>query len=166
VKRAIRIEGDVSYITLTQGYEAVIDTADVPLLEGWNWQAGVDENTVYAMRNARSNGRWRKIQMHRVLLNDPDGLVVDHIDGDGLNNRRANLRAVTTQQNAFNQRAAKGNTSGFKGVTWIKQGKKWQASIKLNGKSRHLGRFATAEEAHDAYVKASAELHGEFGRTA
>ena len=168
--RPIRIEGNLAYVPLTQGYEAVIDAADVPLVEGRNWHASVNRSTVYAQRSeagAGGNGpKHRAVQLHRVIMGEPKGLLVDHRDGDGLNNRRSNLRMATRSQNQHNQKLASHNTSGFKGVRWDKQRGKWQAAIRLNGKRKHLGFFPTPEAAYEAYCKGSAEIHGEFGRVA
>jgi hypothetical protein len=160
--RPIRVEGDTAYITLTKGYVAVIDAADVPLVEGRNWFAWVCGQTVYARR---SDGRVG-ILMHRVLLNAPTDRLVDHGDGDGLNNRRKNLRLASNQQNTFNGRKRAGNTSGAKGVHWRKDVGRWQAQIAINGKKIGLGSYDAIEDAAAAYAKASAELHGEFGRAA
>jgi hypothetical protein len=161
--RQIRIEGNIAFIPLTKGYEAVIDAADVHLVEGWNWHADVKRNTVYAGRSG-PRPEQRKIHLHRAIMGDPDGLEIDHIDGDGLNNRRANLRAATHGQNQRNRGAQSNNSSGFKGVSWDKPTGKWRAQIEVNGKNKHLGRYNTPEAAHAAYCKASDVLHGEFGR--
>ena len=163
--RQIRIDGGLAFVTLTQGCVAVIDAADVPLVEGFNWQAAKRHGIVYARRVTASPGR-KTVQMHRALMGDPGDLYVDHIDGDGLNNRRSNLRVATHQQNLHNQRLSRANTSGLKGVVFNKRAGKWQAQIRFNGARKHLGMFATPEKAHTAYAKASAELHGEFGRIA
>lgn len=162
--RPIRIDGNLAYVTLTQGYEAVIDVADVPLVAAWNWYAIKDGNTVYAQRSDSISGR-RTVRMHRVLMGEPDGLLVDHWDGDGLKNTRSNLRLATYQQNVHNARISKSNTSGFKGVSWRKANGKWHAQIRVNGRQRNLGYFPTPESAHAAYCNASASLRGEFGRT-
>jgi hypothetical protein len=164
--RPIRIDGDVAYITLTKGYTAIIDAADVPLVEGCNWFAFVKPRSVYAVRSDYSTGKLLAIRMHRVIMGDPEGLEIDHRDGDGLNNRRDNLREATNAQNNHNQRIRSDNTSGYKGVSWYGPSGKWLAYIKVNGKQRHLGYHATPEQASAAYAKASAKLHGEFGRTA
>lgn len=163
--RRIRIEGDVAYVPLTKGYEAVIDAIDVPLVESWCWCAQVCPRAVYAIRSDHRPNR-RTIRMHRVLMGEIHGLEVDHRDGDGLNNRRKNLRVATRTQNIRNQRLRSDNTSGIKGVHWFKASRKWRACICLNGKNRHLGSFDSREEAHDAYRTASKEMHGEFGRLA
>lgn len=173
LKRSIRIDGDVAYVPLTKGYEAVIDAADVSLVSGRNWRADVRRHrdgsirTVYAIGSERlSDGKERTVLMHRVIACTPDRLETDHIDSNGLNNRRSNLRPATVAQNQYNRRLGTGNTSGFKGACWHKPIGKWVAQIKLNGKTRHLGYYDTIEKAADAYAAASAELHGDFGRIA
>ena len=165
-RRPIRIEGDVAYVPLTHGYEAAIDIADVPLVEGVSWFACIGTHTVYAVCTDRSGGQQRRLRMHRVLAGSASCPHVDHKDGDGLNNRRNNLRPATKEQNAQNARFRRDNTSGFKGAFLDRRRNKWEARIKANGESRFLGYFHTAEAAHTAYCRASAELHGEFGRTA
>lgn len=161
--RPIRVEGNIAYVPLTQGYEAVIDAADVPLVAKWNWFAAKKPRTVYAVRNRPGRGEGL-IGMHCVLMGEPSAFETDHRDGNGLNNRRFNLRVATVQQNTCNQRTRADNTSGFKGVHWHKQKGKWHAQIAAHGKRRSLGLHDTPEAAHAAYAKASARLHGEFGR--
>ncbi len=162
--RAIRIEGDIAYVPLTKGYEAVIDAADVPLVDGQRWSALVKRNGIYAVRTVISGQDSTALYMHRLLAGDPSGLQVDHADGNSLNNRRSNLRPATVSQNAQNRGTSARNTSGYKGVHRSRG--KWRARIVIDGASRCLGRHDTPEAAHAAYCKASAELHGEFGRTA
>lgn len=162
--RPIRIEGDVAYVPLTRGYEAVIDAVDVPLVAGFNWYPIVHPRVVYALRTDLSGNKKRTVLMHRAILGEPEGMQVDHKDTDGLNNRRNNLREATVSQNQRNRRLDRNNTSGYKGVAWHKVTGKWQARITLRGESNYLGVFDTPQEAHAAYVAASAELHGEFGR--
>jgi hypothetical protein len=102
---------------------------------------------------------------HSISLIDVPGQV-DHRDGDHTNDCPTNLRAATPAQNSANQPIARRNTCGFKGVTWNKARKKWQACIKVHGKSHYLGLFARPEDAHAAYM-AAAKLHfGEFARAA
>jgi len=164
--RPIRIEGDVAYVTLTRGYEAIIDASDVPLVEGWNWYADVFGNTVYGKNRSRNGIKNITILIHRVIMGDPDGFQIDHIDGDGLNNRRSNLRFATHAENLRNRKMAKNNTSGFKGVYWDLARKKWRARITFDGKIYYLGRYQEIDTAHSAYVAASEKLHGKFGRVA
>ena len=89
---------------------------------------------------------------------------IDHVNGDPSDNRIANLRCATRSENMRNRKHNSNNTSGFKGVSWNKSVKKWQAAIRLNGKRHHLGVFDTADAAYKRYCEASKVLHGEFGR--
>ena len=162
--RKIRVEGNIAYVPLTRGYEAIIDTFDVSLVEGFNWTALVVPHTVYARRNIRINGKQVCLYMHREILKPNNDALVDHRDCNGLNNRRANLRQANALQNARNQKA-KINLSGFRGVYWDKDRKKWISKIRVDGKSKFLGRYDTPEAAYEAYCIASAQYHGEFGRT-
>ncbi len=167
MKRTIRpiiISGNTAFITLSQGYIAKIDAADVALVEGVNWCATVDPCTVYAMRTEQIGGRQKTIKLHRQIMDPPHGLQVDHISGDGLDCRRKNMRLATRFQNARNARRSRANTSGFKGVSWHVGGQNWQAMIWGRGKNKHLGHFTTPEAAHAAYVEASERLWGEFAR--
>lgn len=175
-KRKIRVVGDLAYIPLTKGYEAVIDAVDVPLVERWNWTARVrlhadgSVSNVYAGRMDGPVGNRRNVLLHRFLTDAPDEMDVDHRDGNGLNNRRrgekGNLRTATRAQNLQNSRLSRSNTSGFKGVSWVASRSRWLACIQAHGKRVCLGLFKTPEAAAAAYAKASAELHGEFGRVA
>jgi len=162
--RQIRVEGNIAYVPLKRGYEATIDVADVHLVDAWNWYALVKLRTVYAVRWAYSGPNRRAVWMHRVIMGDPVGLQIDHIDGEGLNNQRANLRAATGQQNMHNRRVNRNSVSGIKGVRFVESRGKWQARIRLDGKSRCLGHHETSEAAYAAYCEASERLHGEFGR--
>ena len=89
---------------------------------------------------------------------------IDHIDGDKLNNRIDNLREATHAENQHNTGASRNNTSGYKGVHWFKEKKKWQVRIQSSGKPLHLGYFDSAEAGHEAYREAAIRLHGEFAR--
>ncbi len=172
--RPIRVEGQVAYVPLTKGYEAIIDAADVPLVDGFNWCADVHHyadgsvKVVYAVRNSPrdENGKQRAIMMHRVLLDAPHGMQVDHASSDGLDNRRSNIRLASRAENMWNRRNAGNNGSGFKGVHWSKAAKAWVARIAANGKRRTIGKYNCATAAAIAYARASEEMHGEFGRVA
>jgi hypothetical protein len=160
--RPIRVKDNIAFITLTKGYTAIIDVADLPLVRGGNWQANPQPHATYAQRMMAGRARL----MHRVIMGEPEGLLVDHIDGDGLNNRRSNLRTATQSQSQHNKGVQRNNTSGFKGVRWKADKGMWVARIDLHGKRKHVGYFGTAEDAHAAYCRASADLHGAFSRTA
>lgn len=162
--RPIRIAGDVAYVTLTKGYEAVIDAADAHLVEGLNWHVHCIAGLTYAIRNVTlPDGRRTTEKMHKRITGYA---VTDHRDGDGLNNRRSNMREATQAQNMRNRRKNANNTSGFKGVSRARDGIKWQARIGIGGREEYLGQFASPEAAHAAYVAASQSLHGDFGRVA
>lgn len=140
-------------IELTQGKVALVDDEDFEMLNSRKWYAAKSNRTFYAYSGKCTS-------MHRVIMNPPSDMVVDHIDGNGLNNTRKNLRVCTQIENKWNNRKPVTNTSGLKGVYFF--AKKWQASIGANGKTKYLGRFGTAEEAEAAYKKAAKELRGEF----
>lgn len=164
--REIRVEGNVAFVPLTQGYEAVIDAADVPLVQGRRWHVRNVSKVRYAQSStvARDGGKPRKLHMHRVVLDAPADLEVDHIDGDGLNNRRENLRLATKSQNQANRGPSAVSTSGLKGVSFHRRVGMWQAFIKARGKVYWLGYHATPEDAHKAYASSARDLFGEFGR--
>ena len=162
--RPIRIDGNLAYITLSRGYVATIDAIDLPLVGHLKWWASSEKYTVYAVHSQWINGKKRGLRLHRVIMRAPDDMFVDHINGDGLDNRRANLRIATASQNQHNKRKYNNNKSGFKGVSWHNSGKKWCAQIRLNGKSIYLGLFDNPEDAHAAYCEASSKIHGEYGR--
>jgi len=100
--------------------------------------------------------------MHRLIMNAPEGLVVDHIDRNGLNNRKCNLRLCTKAQNVQNSRPRRNRSSKYKGVFWNKLNKKWSASIHKGDKRIYLGGFDDEIEAALAYDRKAAELFGEF----
>lgn len=154
-------------IILTRGMVTVVDDEDYEWLNQWKWQAHENKRGVYyAVRNAwikETKGRER-MAIHRMILglSAGDPRKGDHINHDGLDNRRANLRIATHGQNVQNSRRRRDNTSGFKGVSWDKEASKWQAYIFSDKRRRLLGRFKTKEEAHAAYCVAAQALWGEF----
>ena len=165
VIRPIRIEGNAAYVTLTQGFEAIIDIADVETVDGPPWQALIERRkdgsirAVYARRsNGRLDGRRKSQLMHRAILGSNGCMEIDHIDGNGLNNRRENLRFVTKNQNQQNQRTQIKSASGMKGVTWNKRCKRWQAVVIANGKRHYLGIFKDANKAVEIVGDARARL--------
>jgi hypothetical protein len=159
----------VAYVTLSRGLEAKIDLQDVALVAPYNWYASTDNKTglFYARRAApKVDGLEKsKIRLHRAIMNPPHGMTVDHVNSDGLDCRRSNMRVASTSQNAHNSRKSKSNTSGFKGVYFHKASRKWMAQIQLLGGKFYLGLHPTANEAYVAYCEASKDLHGAFGRT-
>jgi hypothetical protein len=150
-------------IPLTGGYTAIVDDEDFERVSQFKWFAEDHRHTMYAKRNVRrEDGGWTSERLHRFILGPPDGIAVDHIDRNGLNNRRENLRIATASENQHNRGKAVNNTSGYIGVSWHKKSGKWQAMIKVNGGAKHLGLFACPVAAAKARDKAAIELHGEF----
>lgn len=148
-------------IQLSQGKVALVNDEDFEWLNQWKWCAAKRGQTFYATRLAP--GRKGAIHMHQLLVGNGTQRV-DHKDGNGLNNQRLNLRPATHQQNMFNQRTYKNNTSGYKGVTWQKDCGKWRAQIGMDGKKQYLGLFTNPEDAACAYDAKASELFGKFAR--
>jgi hypothetical protein len=102
--------------------------------------------------------------MARYILGAPRGMPVDHINRDSLDNRRCNLRLCTPAENVRNSKIPTTNTSGYKGVTWYRRGRKWHAHIQINGKTIHLGYYNDKLAARDAYDAAATKYFGAFAR--
>lgn len=154
----IRLENDIAFVALTKGFEAMVDVADLELIAGYRWVAFINSQTGHAYAARYEKGRC--ILMHRALLSAPDGIWVDHEDGDGLNNRRKNIRLATPAQNMANKAVERRNKLGLKGVSHEKG--RFRATIKPEGRTIHLGRFETAAEAAAAYQGAARVLWGNF----
>jgi len=143
-------------IKLTKDKIAIVDDEDYKYLMQWEWYAFKTGNHWYA---ARSNNPGI-VLMHREIVKTPEGLMTDHINHNGLDNRRENLRICTNQQNQWNQKLK--GMSSYKGVVWNKNAKKWYARIKKFGKIIHIGTFLDEEEAARAYDGKAKELFGKF----
>lgn len=150
------INQDVALVPLTQGQWATIDIEDLDIVQQTSWSATRSKRTWYA-KGSKPGFSY----MHRVVMGLPigDPRLVDHVDGDGLNNRRSNLRVATSRQNAGNQRK-RPSTSRFKGVK--RHHNRWVATIKAGYRSRHLGSFVSEEDAGRAYDAAAVAEWGEF----
>ncbi len=148
----------VRYIRLTRGKHAIVDAADDPALARHKWQAQVrrDGRTCYAVR---ASGR-QTVMMHREIMKPPKGMVVDHINGNGLDNRRCNLRICTQAQNMQNKRIGPIGRSRFRGVSPL--GDKWQATVRYRGRNNYVGLFDDEVEAAKARDRKAFELAGEF----
>ncbi|MCK9460667.1 MAG: HNH endonuclease [Proteobacteria bacterium] len=144
-------------IPLTQGKVALVDDDDFEWLSQWKWCAIKHWNTFYAMRMSKTvNGKRENIQMHHAIIGKKEGLVTDHINGNGVDNRRENLRHVTHRQNGQNRHHEK--TSKYLGVHWHKPLNKWLAQIQINGQKKHLGVFKDEQAAYHAYYNAVTAL--------
>lgn len=151
-------------IPLTQGKTAIVDDADYEIVRGLKWCAHKRLNGFYAVRNIRlQNGKWASVYLHRALLNPPSGMQVDHINGNGLDNRRENLRVVTpAQQHQSFQSKRKYATSTFRGVCYSARLKKWQATLQHAGETFNLGFFDTEVAAARSYNAKATELWGAY----
>lgn len=155
-------------IQLTQGYETLIDELDADLAS-MRWIASVNRSKcVYAKRIFTTNGRRSTAYLHRQIYERVLGRQlnkheeIDHIDGNTLNNERANLRVCTHRQNVLNSKTKSSNVAHSKGIRKRSSGK-WEARIRIDAGVRlHLGSFATLEEAREAYKAAALKYHGEF----
>lgn len=142
-------------IKLTQGRVALVDDSDLEFLLQWKWCAHRKANTTYAVRSQYTCGVWKTIAMHTAITGYA---YVDHKNGNGLDNRRANLREATVLSNNHNRRPDAGHA--FKGVTPVKD--RWRARILLSGRRVSLGTFSTPEEAARAYDRAAHQQDPEF----
>lgn len=145
---------------LTQGKVVLIDDQDRELLLPYKWYAAMFRKTWYAFASEAGESRPRNLYMHRLIMGMPEGLEVGHVDGDGLNNRRDNLRLATHMQNLTNQRVNAANTSGYRGVTWNKRRMQWMAQTKHFGKHIHFGYHDNLVDAAVAYDKGMRAIHG------
>ena len=155
-------------LPLSQNKFAIVDADDYDRLNQYKWCLSKTRHTNYAMR--RTKGKLVKgkrvkrkaILMHRSILNAPRHLVVDHINHNGLDNRKSNLRLCTRAENSRNRRPFRFNGSRYKGVSWDKQRKRFLAAIRCKGKYYNLGRFKSEITAAKAYDRKARELFGEF----
>lgn len=151
-------------IPLTKGCVALVDDRDNHLAT-FKWHTHENPPGVYARRTIAGRlGRSRIEFMHHAVLGVPSSVQVDHVNGNGLDNRRENLRIASHAQNQANRRLGKNNTSGFKGVYWHRGHGRWRAAIKVSGRKIVLGHFITPEAAARAYDKAALEHFGAYAR--
>lgn len=151
-------------IPLTQNKYALIDAEDFDLVSGWTWSACKYGRTFYAKCSVRVAGKQTSVKMHRLIMSADEGEAVDHINGDGLDNRRCNLRLASKSQNGQNQANCRTHSSRFKGVSWDKQTGRWRSKIQCDGMTFHIGRFHSEIEAARAYDSAALELFGDYAR--
>ena len=134
---------------------AIIDIDDINRVKDYKWHI-----------DGRGYIRNDKIGfLHRLIINCPDDMVVDHINNNPLDNRKCNLRICSQQQNSMNKQKQKSNTtSKYKGVYWHKQKNKWHASVRINGKNKHIGLYNDELDASIAYDKAALLYHGIYAK--
>ncbi|MHC4799928.1 MAG: AP2 domain-containing protein, partial [Planctomycetota bacterium] len=155
-------------LPLSQNKFAIVDADDYERLNKYKWCLSKAPHTNYALTRLKARpvkpkrAKRKAILMHRFILNAPRHLVVDHINHNGLDNRKSNLRLCTRAQNCYNSRSFNNKSSRYKGVSWDKQRKRFVAYIRCNGKCYNLGRFKSETEAARAYDKKAKELFGEY----
>jgi hypothetical protein len=152
-------------IPLSNGLETTVDDEDYVWLSVKPWFPRQGPYTFYAFRTEHvfANGRRATISMHSLIMLPPRHLEVDHIDGDGLNNQRSNLRIVTRQQNSCNRRVRRDSSTGVRGV--FPQGNgTWKALICIHGKQIYLGTYPTIEAAAAVRAAAETKYFGEYNR--
>ena len=144
-------------IKLTRGMEALVDDEDFEKLNEHKWYANKNYKNYYAFRGCTEGGKLHSVLMHRVVMNNPENMYIDHIDGNGLNNCKSNLRVVDNRLNQHNRKQIK--TSIYTGVYRHKEYQKWVAQIRINKKMKGLGSFEYEIDAHNAYLKALNDLN-------
>jgi len=157
LRKRIQNSKDRTEIYLNQGKTCKVDQEDFDWVVQWKWtyfQCG------YAGRKVDK----KLIYLHRLIMGNPAGKTIDHINGDTLDNRRENLRICTHAENLRNVKMHKNNTSGYRGVTWDKRYGKWASRIKYNYKNIHLGFFNDPEVAYERYKQEAVKLFGEYAR--
>jgi hypothetical protein len=163
----IRIDGDTAYISLNirgKAMETIIDAADVDKAMSipyrWSPNRCTGKKKWRVQANIRDGSRYRTIFLHRFLIDAPDGLEVDHINRNPLDNRRSNLRLVTSSQNKQNQGPVRHDSAtGVRGVSWKADHKRFVAHIGVEGKQIHVGYFQTLDDAKEAVTVARAKHH-------
>lgn len=160
--RAEADEISVRMIPLTQGEFALVDVEDYERLAQYKWRLG---SKGYAIRTFKDvSGKKRTLSMHRVIMDAPPRTETDHINGDRLDNRKANLRICSTMENQRNRGIQVNSTTGFKGVSPHKASGKYEGKIGHKKEKIYLGLFSSPEEAARAYDAMARKLFGEFAR--
>jgi hypothetical protein len=158
-------------VPLNRGYFTAIDKIDRDLVT-CKLQAAISKTSTktYATKPMMTARGRRQIRLHRLIMERMLGRTllpaehVDHIDGDGLNNHRSNLRLCTKATNAVNSKRRSDNQSGYKGVCFHPFSGLWRAYITVDGKQHSLGYYKTPQEGHEAYKVAAVKFYGEFAR--
>lgn len=155
---------DTKLIKLNQGKFAIVDIDDYEWLSQYKWYVKRNKRNIYASTHVKDrHGKYKTVGMHRLIMNNPKGLDIDHKNTNGLDNRKSNLRACTRSQNSANRRLSLVTNIKLKGVTLRKSGR-YRSRIAKEGKIINLGTYETPEEAHEAYKNAAIEKFGEFAR--
>jgi hypothetical protein len=149
-------------IELTRGKSAMVDDEDFEYLSQWKWFCS---SGGYAVRSVWANGKVQAIYMHREIVGAGSGQVVDHKDGNRVNNQRSNLRGCTSLNNNANRKKSKGKSSQYKGVSYFALSPHhWMTRIKKKNKQVFIGYFENERHAALAYDLWAKDLHGEYAR--
>lgn len=158
--------GDHSWLVLTKGFVALIDPEFAQAVGLWLWNAHSDRRNWYPARSYHQKiGGQRRVltvKLHQMILPVPYGFLVDHQNGNTLDNRRSNLRVATASENAMNRSKAVATSSQYRGVTRVRN--KWQAIITAGGRQTYLGMYSSEAEAAKAYDLAAVRIHGAFAK--
>lgn len=165
VRNKIIRDGKIVKLKLTQNKWTIIDAGDYDAIRSHRWHAHNVHGIWYASTNIRTSGGQKNITLHRFIMNFPDGLQIDHINGDGLLNTRSNIRTCTYSGNNHNCKKPKhGLSSKFKGVSRSKMSNKWRAYIRVNKKLIHLGYHDKEIDAAKSYNDAAIKYFKEFSK--
>ena len=150
-------------IELKNGMKVIVDDEDYDYLIEYNWRALKNGKTFYAIFGKRVNGKYSNVWMHRMIMDAKNReSEVNHINHNGLDNRKENLR-ITTHDKIIVQSSVRSNkNTKYKGISFHKPSGKWRARININGKTKYLGYYENEIIAANAYEKKAVELHGEF----
>src|SRR3990167_1985734 len=153
-------------LPISKGKITIISDEDYTQLAQHKWRVYINSGKLYAARweKGKTMKTRKHIKMHQVIMNPLKGLIVDHIDGDGLNNRRDNLRIVSNRQNTINRRKSVGTSSQFKGVYKAKNTIKWRSYIKTNNRQIYLGMFDTEHQAALVYDLWAKDMFGQYAK--
>lgn len=158
--------GDHAWLPLTRGCVALVSPEFVAVVGLWSWYAKFDGRNFYAARSNTTTIEGRRhrftVRLHQVVCPVPVSLIVDHVNGNTLDNRRDNLRACTTSQNAINRKKRLATSSIYRGVK--RAGEKWAAIISIGGRQKFLGTFVEEQDAAKAYDAAAVSMHRDFAR--
>jgi hypothetical protein len=142
----------------------LIDDEDYDKIKDYKWYIVKDHRNYYVMKTQKNHCNLSTIRMHTIFMNPPKGLQVDHINGNGLDNRKCNLRIVTPQQNQMNKCKQINSSSIYKGVHWETKRQKWRTQIYFKYHRYYLGYYKSEIEAAVAYNEKAKELFGEYAR--
>lgn len=145
-------------LRLTQNQETLVDNETFIWASNYKWLNNKKKNKFYAIRRQNK----KTIYLHREIMNAQKGQYVDHINGNSLDNRKTNLRICSNAENSRNSKTKSNNTSGYKGVVWLKRERKWRSRIKVNYKLIVIGYYNDIKEAAKAYNQAAKEYFGEY----